>query len=187
MTKFSKSVFYICEGECESNLLKEMKNIKNESIKISGGKIKVFNVLKDKKIASIAPYLDNKKDTIIIFDCDDYIKNGIQSLLKNIKEMKKRSRNVYVVLQVNNFEEELTRSFSNCSLDKLYKLFQSESKSEFKNNFCKTRNTLNVLQKHEFAVDNFCNKKNHPNEIRILVNTLEDLNVQVLSFHELLL
>lgn len=77
-------------------------------------------------------------------------------MLKNVVDIKKYARRVYVILQVWHFKDELRKAFNSCTEKVMYRYFKCEGKSEFKRKFCNIKNPLDILETHAFDIKRFC-------------------------------
>lgn len=121
----AKKNLFIVEGECEKIFLNHYKDrMKNL------GRIVIENVLQNILDFSVT---GNKWDNVyIIIDTDLSKAYNIDKLIQNCKSI--NSKNIYLLLQDKNFEDELCYSM-NINLKRLNKIFSACSNSEFKSNF----------------------------------------------------
>ena len=131
--KFGQYHYYV-EGENERVLVEILSKCKDERFNvIRPGKIDVFNVV-EREIKST--HMMNLKD------------NKFLEKHKKIKE-------VILIPQVYNLEDELIRS---CNIKNILQLLGSKSKKEFKSDFNKVNNLNEYLIKAEFAFDKLWRK-----------------------------
>ena len=153
--KFGLYHYYV-EGENERALVETLSKCKDEKFNvIRPGKIDVFNVV-EREIKST--HMMNLKDNtvaVLVFDTDT--KNRA-ILDKNTKflEKHKKIKEVILIPQVYNLEDELIRS---CNIKNILQLLGSKSKKEFKSDFNKVNNLNEYLIKAEFAFDKLWRKK----------------------------
>ena len=137
---------YYVEGENEKKLVEVLSKEFNF---IKAGKVEVFNVVeKPIKNTRIMNFKENHV-VILVFDTDT---NNIKTLEDNIKCLErlvksKKIKDVVLIPQVCNIEEELVRS---CNINNIKDLLKSKSKEEFKTDFNKATNLKNCLIKKCF-------------------------------------
>ena len=146
---------YYVEGENEKVLVKELSKCEDEKFNvIRPGKIDVFNVV-EREIKST--HMMNLKDnTVVVLVFDTDTKNRA-ILDKNTKflEKHKKVKEVILIPQVYNLEDELIRS---CNIKNILQLLGSKSNKEFKGDFNKVNNLNEYLIKAEFAFDKLWRK-----------------------------
>ena len=146
---------YYVEGENERVLVEILSKCKDEKFNvIRPGKIDVFNVV-EREIKST--HMMNLKDnTVVVLVFDTDTKNRA-ILDKNTKflEKHKKIKEVILIPQVYNLEDELIRS---CNIKNIIQLLGSKSKKEFKSDFNKVNNLNEYLIKAEFAFDKLWRK-----------------------------
>ena len=137
---------YYVEGENEKKLVEVLSKEFNF---IKAGKVEVLNVV-EKPIEDTHRRNFKKNHVIIlVFDTDT---NNIETLEYNIKYLKdcvksKEIKDVVLIPQVRNIEEELVRS---CNISDIKDLLKSKSKEEFKTDFNKATNLKSCLTKKGF-------------------------------------
>ena len=133
---------YYVEGENERVLVEILSKCKDEKFNvIRPGKIDVFNVV-EREIKST--HMLNLKDNtvvVLVFDTDT---KSRAILDKNTKflEKHKKIKDVILIPQVYNLEDELIRS---CNIKNILQLLGSKSKKEFKSDFRHIRVTDNIV------------------------------------------
>ena len=141
---------YYVEGENERVLVEILSKCKDEKFNvIRPGKIDVFNVV-EREIKS------THMNTVVVLVFDTDTKNRA-ILDKNTKflEKHKKIKEVILIPQVYNLEDELIRS---CNIKNILQLLGSKSKREFKSDFNKVNNLNEYLIKAEFAFDKLWRK-----------------------------
>ena len=147
--KFGQYHYYV-EGENERVLVEILSKCKDEKFNvIRPGKIDVFNVV-EREIKS------THMNTVVVLVFDTDTKNRA-ILDKNTKflEKHKKIKEVILIPQVYNLEDELIRS---CNIKNILQLLGSKSKKEFKSDFNKVNNLNEYLIKAEFAFDKLWRK-----------------------------
>ena len=147
--KFGQYHYYV-EGENERALVEILSKCKDEKFNvIRPGKIDVFNVV-EREIKS------THMNTVVVLVFDTDTKNRA-ILDKNTKflEKHKKIKEVILIPQVYNLEDELIRS---CNIKNILQLLGSKSKREFKSDFNKVNNLNEYLIKAEFAFDKLWRK-----------------------------
>ena len=146
---------YYVEGENERVLVEILSKCKDEKFNvIRPGKIDVFNVV-EREIKST--HMLNLKDNtvvVLVFDTDT---KSRAILDKNTKflEKHKKIKDVILIPQVYNLEDELIRS---CNIKNILQLLGSKSKKEFKSDFNKVNNLNEYLIKAEFTFNKLWRK-----------------------------
>ena len=147
--KFGQYHYYV-EGENERVLVEILSKCKDEKFNvIRPGKIDVFNVV-EREIKS------THMNTVVVLVFDTDTKNRA-ILDKNTKflEKHKKIKEVILIPQVYNLEDELIRS---CNIKNILQLLGSKSKKEFKSDFNNVNNLNEYLIKAEFAFDKLWRK-----------------------------
>lgn len=139
----NQSWLVFVEGETEQSLIKELKEIDSLIIK----DIKKFNFW-DKDAKSLLPLLKSNCSVVIICDTDNL--TNIDRFTRNIRQLAKQTKGLYIILQHHNFEDELCYACG-CQGSRLFKHFQKKantslSATEFKVNFLSCSNKLQRLQ-----------------------------------------
>lgn len=137
---------YYVEGKTEEIFIKVLHN---ELDLIQAGKIKRFNVVQEQLKNS--HLINLKKNTIIVlvFDTDTCSTDILNS---NIKFLEKKSyiKEVIILPQVNNFEDELCRC---CNIsNKIESLINCKSPKDFKSEFIKCKNLKEHLIRTNFDI-----------------------------------
>lgn len=146
---------YYVEGENERVLVEILSKCKDEKFNvIRPGKIDVFNVV-EREIKST--HMLNLKDNtvvVLVFDTDT---KSRAILDKNTKflEKHKKIKDVILIPQVYNLEDELIRS---CNIKNILQLLGCKSKKEFKSDFNKVNNLNEHLIKAEFTFNKLWRK-----------------------------
>ena len=137
---------YFVEGETEKKLINELKK---EGNLIIPGTIRVFNVVNQKLTAAMLANISSNTTAILVFDTD---KKSIDILRDNISKLRqnKSIQDIWCVMQVKNFEEELIRS---TDVKSIKDLLGSKSNKEFKKDFIKEKNLLAKLYNHYFNLE----------------------------------
>lgn len=173
----NKSWLVFVEGETEQSLINEFKD--SESLFIKD--VKKFNFWNN-DAKSISPLLRSSYSIIIVCDTDDL--NNVERFVKNIKHLSKQTKGLYIILQHNNFEDELCYA-CNCQKNKLFRHFHkrsgtSLSAKEFKANFLSCPNKLQKLLAINF------NKSKIWSQVTLSKTVLSRIENFVLDFDELL-
>ncbi len=98
-------IVYLVEGECEMKFIRDLLiNIRNKDGILLNGTVHKFNPYQEKNIRKIHRHLAKNKDVIFVLDNDVAINEHFK---RNIKDILKISKNVYLLVQNDNFEDEL--------------------------------------------------------------------------------
>lgn len=139
--------FYFLEGDCEEHIFPFLK----ENY-IKSGKKQKFNLIQDKISDTIIRTFKRNTIVVIVFDTDT--NDGIKILEYNIKKLEnvKAIKEIILIPQVKNFEDELTRA----TVIKQAKDFtKSMSRTDFKRDFLKVTNLKSKMEKHKFDICKF--------------------------------
>ena len=180
-----KNVIYFCEGHCEKRFIDTIKNtINSDTNLIVSGKSFIIN-LASEHCKRIIQYLDNSKKSVIIIDTDRLIQNTAM-FLSNIVTLKKYSNAVLVILQHENFEDEIIKSTIVKDKNELYRLLNTKSESEFKSNFCQQKNSVIKILEKEFNIKKYGNHKQSNNRnLKQIINEIEEKNCKVIFLDEI--
>ena len=158
-------VQYFVEGETEKAFIEQIKNKY-----ILSGKIDVLNILqndiKNSRLMSIKP----NTTIILIFDTDVQEKELLNRLAQNIKILKasKHIKEVIVIPQVLNFEDELVYATNIKSIEKF---IPNCTKKEFKSKFIKLgSNMVAMLEKQDFDADKLWSRSVNEENIFYIIN-----------------
>lgn len=158
---------YYAEGEDDEAIIKALKNKY-----IISGKTLPFNVI-EKKISHMKTR-SIKEDTIIVlvFDVDT---NNIDILSENITILKdcKNVKDIIIVPQVENLEDELIRS---TNIKQPKEITNSKSNSDFKRDLLRATNVLNLLENKKFDINKFWSK-NPTNNFKKFQNMADKIKV----------
>ncbi len=137
---------YIVEGECEKKLIttfKEQKDI------IVSGKVQTFNVVQELLTNMHIRTIKDNTIVILVFDTDT---NNIEIVNENIKFLKKARniKDVWLVLQVKNLEDELVRA---TNVTQIKNLIGSKSNKDYKHDFIHEKNLYDKLKCHNFEIN----------------------------------
>lgn len=158
-------VQYFVEGETEKAFIEQIKNKY-----VLSGKIDVLNILqneiKNSRLISIKP----NTTIILIFDTDVQKKELLNRLAQNIKILKasKHIKEVVVISQVLNFEDELVYATNIKSIEKF---IPNCTKKEFKGKFIKLgSNMVAMLEKQDFDADKLWSRSVNEDNIFYIIN-----------------
>jgi len=142
MSKGDRYQYYV-EGDCEKKLIGVFKEKKDM---ILPGKVEVFNVMQQRFTDTKLRLLSPGTIVILVFDTD---KSDLKILKENIECLKKNTRikDIWLVLQVNNMEDELIRA---TDIREIKDLLGCESNKDFKHCFIQEKNLYGKLQAHRF-------------------------------------
>ncbi len=160
---------YLVEGENEKTFINAIKNDY-----IVSGKVSVFNVLTKTITTARLRKITPMTNVVLVFDTDVNDKSCIQFLQKNIDELKKSKnvKSIILVIQVNNFEDELLRA---TSISKLIDFTNSKSVKDFKGDFNKLdKSLIKKLQQFHFDIDKLWIK-----QPQNLYKNLSNMSIQV--------
>lgn len=143
----SNQCIYFVEGQCEKKLLDALRQ---SPALVVPGKVIVYNVIQrlipESRLYSIKP----GTRVTLVFDTD---KSETKYLKRNIELLRQYDSSFEIIYlsQVRNFEDEIVRS---TDVIKAEHLTQSKSKSEFKSDFCKLKDSdcRQTLVRHHFDI-----------------------------------
>lgn len=137
---------YYVEGECEKRLIEVLKT---EMQLVYPGKVSVFNVTQ--KIIPCAMLMNLKPRTTVVLIFDTDVINS-KILACNIEQLKKAKnvKEVLMIPQVMNLEDELVRS---CNIRKITELLDTTSVREFKAEFIRITNLSSKLIAKGFDIN----------------------------------
>lgn len=140
----NKRYIYFCEGKTDKKLIETLAiNLKV----LPTGKYMVFNATQEKFNSSYLLKYEKSANYVLVFDTD---KEEISILKQNIKFLQDRGREVILIPQVRNLEDELIRS---CKIKSVAELTKSKSIKEFKTAMIKDRNFDKKLLKYSFDIE----------------------------------
>lgn len=158
---------YFVEGQCEKKLIEALKE---EPQRLRPGKIKVWNLIKDEIPSSILLTIKEGSVVVLVFDTDvlqtDKLKKNIQNLKTRCKKI-----NIVYLAQVLNLEDELVRC---TDVSKVQDLTNSNSKREFKRDFCSMTNCRQILDRHHLDVERLWNSR-YPDAYGFISNNSLDI------------
>ena len=161
----NNSVQYFVEGDTEKAFIEQIRNKY-----VLSGKIDVLNILqneiKNSRLISIKP----NTTIILIFDTDVQKKELLNRLAQNIKILKasKHIKEVIVIPQVLNFEDELVYA---TSIKAIEKFIPNCTKKEFKSKFIKLgSNMVAMLEKQDFDADKLWSRSVNKDNIFYIIN-----------------
>lgn len=160
---------YYVEGECEKKLLETLKEQKNL---ILPGKVEVFNVVNKELTDMYLRLLSENTIVVFLFDTDT---DKTDILQRNISKVRKngRIRDLWLIIQVKNLEDELLRS---TSIRHMQNLIGCSTEKEFKHAFIIEKNLFEKLRTHGFDLakmwvkspnEPFDDLKNDGNKIKL--------------------
>ena len=162
------------EGETERAFIEQIKNKY-----IISGKIDVLNILqndiKNSRLMSIKP----NTTIILIFDTDVQEKELLNRLAQNIKILKasKHIKEIIVIPQVLNFEDELVYATNIKSIEKF---IPNCTKKEFKSKFIKLgSNIVAMLEKQDFNADKLWSRSVNKDNIFYIINKNEVMSAKI--------
>ncbi len=158
-------VQYFVEGDTEKAFIEQIRNKY-----VLSGKIDVLNILqneiKNSRLISIKP----NTTIILIFDTDVQEKELLNRLTHNIKVLKdsKHIKEVIVIPQVLNFEDELVYATNIKSIEKF---IPKCTKKEFKGKFIKLGSSMvAMLEKQDFNADKLWSRRVNNGNIFYIIN-----------------
>ncbi len=151
----NKYIYYV-EGDDEQKIVDTLKERGNEYI-VSGKSI-IFNIVQDDVKRSQLMSLNKSTVVIIIFD-NDVLNDSRQNqeiirkrITKNISSLKEYCKQVIVVCQYDNLEDEIIKS---TDIRKIKELLNSKSDSDWKRDVLKEKNLMIKLLNKNFKFDKF--------------------------------
>lgn len=167
-------VQYFVEGKTEKAFIEQIKNKY-----ILSGKIDVLNILqndiKNSRLINIKP----NTTIVLIFDTDVQEKELLNRLAQNIKILKasKHIKEVVVISQVLNFEDELVYATNIKSIEKF---IPNCTKKEFKSKFIKLgSNMIAMLEKQDFDADKLWSRSVNKDNIFYIINKNEVMSAKI--------
>ena len=167
-------VQYFVEGDTEKAFIEQIRNKY-----VLSGKIDVLNILqndiKNSRLISIKP----NTTIILIFDTDVQKKELLNRLAQNIKILKasKHIKEVVVISQVLNFEDELVYATNIKSIEKF---IPNCTKKEFKSKFIKLgSNMVAMLEKQDFDADKLWSRSVNEDNIFYIINKNEVMSSKI--------
>lgn len=158
-------VQYFVEGDTEKAFIEQIRNKY-----VLSGKIDVLNILqneiKNSRLISIKP----NTTIILIFDTDVQKKELLNRLAQNIKILKasKHIREIVIIPQVLNFEDELVYATNIKSIEKF---IPNCTKKEFKSKFIKLGSSMvAMLEKQDFDADKLWSRSVNNGNIFYIIN-----------------
>ena len=160
---------YFVEGQCEKKLIEALKE---DPQRLRPGKIKIWNLIKDEIPSSIPLTIKEGSVVGLVFDTDV---PQTDKLRKNILNLKKRCKRITIIYlaQVLNLEDELVRC---TDVSKVQDLTNSNSKREFKRDFCAMTNCRQVLERHHLDVEKLWNSR-YPAAFEFLLNNCSEVKI----------
>ena len=167
-------VQYFVEGKTEKAFIEQIKNQY-----VLSGKINVLNILqneiKNSRLISIKP----NTTIILIFDTDVQKKELLNRLAQNIKILKasKHIKEIIVIPQVLNFEDELVYATNIKSIEKF---IPNCTKKEFKSKFIKLgSNMVAMLEKQGFNTAKLWSRSVNKDNIFYIINKNEVMSAKI--------
>lgn len=133
--------YYLVEGACEKKIIETFKEQKNL---IVSGKVIVFNAVQDRISPVFLRTIQDNTICILVFDTDTA---NVDILEENIHKLQDNRKKVWLVLQVNNLEDELVRC---TDVSEVKYLTGSTTNSEFKHDLINEKRLFDKLMKHHF-------------------------------------
>lgn len=163
---------YFVEGPCEKAFIKAFMFCDGVSFK--EGKVEVFNFVNERMSNAFARTIQTDAKVAIVIDTDvertDILDANINTLV-NVATIKRE--NIFIVLSINNFEDEIVFSCSNIS--NINQLLSTSGTNEFKKKFIVHNNINKKLISVGFDMDkmwsrnpsnSFSKYKNDGNKIK---------------------
>jgi len=142
----SVRLFYV-EGQTEIHLIKNLK---------LRGKPKLFNFWTT-NVNKIIRTIKSNYCVCIVYDTDSINSKNIIRFIDSINRIASSCYKVILLQQTDNLEDELKFSCS-CKQNILFNAFNSSGRREFKSQFLKTSNPIEVLNKLGFNMENLWSK-----------------------------
>lgn len=159
MSKMQKVIYFV-EGECEEKLINALKQIPSA---IRPGKVKKINVIQNELSKSQLIQIQTGSIAVLVFDTDipktDCLKKNIKLLEENCTQVK-----TVCLAQVMNLEDELGRC---TDVTRIEELTHSQSRRDFKRDFCAATNTRRLPEVHQLNVAELWTT-NPPEEFRFI-------------------
>jgi len=137
---------YFVEGETEKKLINELKK---EVTLIRSGAVNVFNAVEQHLTNAMLTNLSSNTIVVLVFDTD---KKKTDILKENITRLRqsKNVKDVWLVMQVENLEDELIRS---TDVKEIKSLIGSRSNGDFKRDMLKEKRLMIKLYDHNFDLE----------------------------------
>ena len=161
-------IYFLYEGDDEEHFLKSLKKM---------GKIKKLNLWQDEASKFIS--LFGKKVSIYIIYDTDHVGN-IEKFIENLNVLKRNSKNIYLLQQTLNFEDEMMQCFNLRRQRDLYNIFSATTLSDFKHNFRTESNLFYKLKNSGFSYrnlwgGNIINQLKDFSQCKVLFNSVKKL------------
>ena len=150
-----KYIYYV-EGDNEKKVVDTLKERGNEYI--VSGKSNVFNIVQEKIKKSQLMTLNKSTVAIVIFD-NDVLKDPTQNqniirkrIVENISLLKEHCKQVIVICQYDNVEDEIIKS---TNIRKIKELLNSRSDSDWKTDVLREKNLMRKLLDKNFDFNKF--------------------------------
>lgn len=141
MQKYEK-IYFLVEGDDEKDFLLSVKKI---------GKVLKLNLWQD-DVSKFISYFDKKTNIYMIYDTDCV--ENIEKFIENLNTLKRNSKNIYLLQQTLNFEDEMMRCFNLRRQKDLYSIFSATTLSDFKRNFRSESDLFSKLKNSGFLYKN---------------------------------
>ncbi|OSI06739.1 Uncharacterised protein [Neisseria animaloris] len=163
----SKNFMILVEGETEEYFVKE----------IYVGNVKKINLWQstEKQISALLR-LVNVDNSIVVVILDIDVQDKIVNLVSNLKRIRahlKSNSKLVLLIQQQNFEDELSYACS-CKKQILFRCFSAVGEKEFKNKFLKERNIVRKLNQLNCNFDIFWTRGNIslPEQLSVFLNLI---------------
>ena len=143
----SVRLFYV-EGETELHLIEKLE---------LRGKLKKFNFWNN-NVNKIIRTIKRNYCVCIVYDTDDIHPQNVIRFVESVKRIASSCYKVMLLQQTKNMEDELLFSCS-CKNKTLFDAFQASGRKEFKNQFIKTNNPIEILNALGFTKESLWSKK----------------------------
>lgn len=163
-----KYIYYV-EGDNEKKVVDTLKERGNEYI--VSGKSNIFNIIQEKIKKSQLMTLNKSTVAIVIFD-NDVLEDRTQNqdvirkrLIENISLLRENCKQVVVICQYDNIEDEIIKS---TNIRKIKELLNSKSDSDWKTDVLNEKKLMKKLLDKEFDFSKFWQ-----GEIPVFINKVE--------------
>lgn len=173
--------YYIVEGPTEENFLSQLIKLKI----IKAGKIFRHNIMQ-KKISYTSNILTKSYDNgYLIIDTDEgnMNKSCLVTLRDNISTLKSSVRNIFIIVQNKELEDELRYVFQNNSLDTIFSV-KYNTTTELKRHLQKNNIYTQLIKQDRLTIEMLQRYGTRPNEFRQFLeqNSLCKISTMIKDF-----
>lgn len=147
---------YFVEGPCEAKLIKSF--MYRPGIHFVEGRVEVRNLINTKMTKAFARTIERNTKIVIVADIDVENTSLLDDNINTLIEVSRIKReDIYLVLSVNNFEEELLYSCEGIS--NIHQLFSTKGINEFKKKFIAHKDIYSKMISVKFNIETIWSRK----------------------------